>query len=306
MAAVGSAGSSVARAWRGLPDNARAALWITVGTIFFASNDAMVKFVGADIHPVQMALFRYALGLILLAPLFARLGWSGLGTRRLGLHFLRALIAGVGQAGVFYAVVHLHLADATAISFSRPLFLTVFAVVILGESVGWRRWAATLAGFGGVLIMIRPGQIGIDPASLVAVASAFLFGLGLVLIRLLAATDPPPRILFYYHLFGVLMFAGPAIWLWTPPTGLQWALLFLIGVLTTAAMVCFVRGFAAGEASVVGPMEYTRLVYAALIGFFVFSEVPDVWTWVGAAVIVASTVYVARREAMAGGRMPAG
>jgi drug/metabolite transporter (DMT)-like permease len=301
-----SPGSAAARAWRRLPDNARAALWITVGTVFFASNDAAVKFVGADIHPVQMALFRYGLAMILLAPLFARLGWSGLRTKRLGLHFVRALIAGVGQAGVFYAVVHLPLADATAISFSRPLFVTVLAVVILGEIVGWRRWAATLVGFGGVLVMMRPGHMGIDPASIVAVVSALLFGLGLVLIRLLAATDPPPRILFYYHLFGVLMFAAPAAWLWTPPTGLQWILLVLIGVLTTAAMVCFVRGFATGESSVVGPMEYTRLVYAALLGFFVFSEVPDLWTWTGAAIIVASTVYVARREAMAGPRVPGG
>ena len=299
-------GGNVARAWQGLPQNVRAAAWITVGTIFFAANDAMVKSVGAEIHPIQMALFRYAIGFVLLSPIFLRLGRSGLATKRPGMHFMRALIAGIGQAGVFYAVVHLKLADATAISFSRPLFVTVLAVLILGETVEWRRWAATLVGFGGVLVMLRPGQIGIDPASIVAVVCALLFGLGLILIRFLARTEPAPRILFYYHAFGVLMFAGPAAWLWTPPTAFQWFLLLMIGALTTAAMVCFVRGFTIGEASVVGPMEYTRLVYAALIGFFVFSEVPDAGTWAGAAIIVASTIYIARHEAKAGGRVPIG
>jgi drug/metabolite transporter (DMT)-like permease len=306
MAASGSTEGHFARSWRRLPENVRAAAWITIGTIFFASNDALVKSMGAEIHPVQMALFRYAIGFILLTPMFIRLGSAGLATKRPGMHFMRALIAGVGQAGVFYAVVHLKLANATAISFSRPLFVTVLAVLILGETVGWRRWTATLVGFGGVLVMLRPGQIGIDPASIVAVVCALLFGLGLILIRFLARTEPAPRILFYYHAFGVLMFAGPAAWLWAPPTAFQWFLLLMIGVLTTAAMVCFVRGFTIGEASVVGPMEYTRLVYAALIGFFIFSEVPDAGTWIGAAIIVASTIYIARHEAKAGGRAPIG
>jgi drug/metabolite transporter (DMT)-like permease len=286
--------------WTTLPPNARAVLLVTVGTIFFAANDAMVKFLGGDIHPVQMALFRYALGMILLAPMFARLGRSGLRTGRFWLHAVRAVLAGAGQAGVFYAVIHLPLADATAISFSRPLFVTALAVVLLGETVGRRRWAATGIGFIGVLVMMRPGQLGFDPAAIVAVACAVVFGVALILIRLLAATEPPPRILFYYHAIGAMMFAGPAAWLWREPSSVQWLLLLMIGVLTTAGMVCFVRAFAAGEASVVGPMEYIRLVYAALIGYVVFSEVPDVVTGVGAAIIVAATLYVARVEAMRG------
>jgi drug/metabolite transporter (DMT)-like permease len=288
--------------WAALPPNARAAILITVGTIFFAVNDAMVKFIGGEIHPVQMALFRYAIGFVLLAPMFARLGRAGLRTKRPWLHAARAILACSAQAGVFYAVVHLPLADATAISFSRPLFVTALAVVLLGETVGWRRWAATGIGFVGVLVMMRPGQTGFDSAALVAVVCAIAFGLSLILIRILAATDPPLRILFYYHVIGVVMFAGPSAWLWEDPTAIQWPILFLIGVLTTVAMICFVRAFATGEASVVGPMEYVRLVYAALIGYVVFSEVPDAVTGIGAAIIVAATLYVARVEAMAGRR----
>jgi len=289
-------------AWSKLPGNVRGALLILLGSMFFAANDAMVKFVGGNIHPVQIALIRYSLGVVFLAPMFVGLGLTGLKTARIGLHLGRALVATIGQLAVYYAVVHLMLADATAIMFSRPLFITVLAVVLLGETVGWRRWSATIVGFAGMVVMVRPGQMGFDPASMVAIAAALLFALSLVLIRKLASTEPPARILFYYHVSGSLLFLGPALWLWVEPSALQWLLLFLIGVLTTIGMVCFVRGFAVGEASIVGPMEYSRLVYAALVGYFVFAELPDAWTWVGAAIIVASTLYVTRHEAMSGRR----
>ena len=289
-------------AWRKLPANARGALLISIGSIFFAANDAMVKFVGGDIHPMQIALIRYSLGVLLLSPMFMRLGLSGLKTRRPGLHLVRALVASIGQVGVYYAVVNLMLADVTAIMFSRPLFITILAVLLLGESVGLRRWSATAIGFAGMVVMVRPGHFGVDPGSVIAIGSALLFALSLTLIRMLASSEPPPRILFYYHGFGALVFLAPALWLWVSPSPLQWLLLILIGMLTTIGMVCFVRGFAVGEASIVGPMEYTRLIYAALIGYFVFAEIPDAWTWVGAAIIVASTLYVARHEAMSGRR----
>jgi len=289
-------------AWKRLPANARGVLLILVGTFFFAANDATVKFVGGDIHPVQIAFVRYSLGVLLLWPMFARLGLQGLKTARAGLHLTRAVVASIAQVGAYYAVVNLLLADATAISFSRPLFITVLAVLMLGEAVGWRRWSATAIGFAGVLVMVRPGHTAFDPVSLIAIAAAMLFALSIVFIRKLGITEPPARILFYYHAIGALLLLGPALSIWAAPSALQWLLLLLIGVLTTIAMFCFVRGFAAGEASVLGPTEYTRLIWAAAIGYFAFAEVPDTWTWVGAAIIVGSTLYVARHEAMSGHR----
>jgi drug/metabolite transporter (DMT)-like permease len=272
---------------------------IMLGVLIFALNDVIVRLAGANIDPVQMTFFRYATGTVLLTPLFLRAGADALKTRKLGLHIGRAIIASIAQAGAFYAVVHLYLADATAISFSRPLFMTFLAVVILGEVVGWRRWMATAAGFIGVIVMVRPGQSAIHDAWMVALASALVFALALILIRKLSATEPPIRILFYYQLSGLVVFIGPAAWVWKAPTWYEWPMLLTIGVLTTLAMVCFVRGYAAGEASILGPMEYTRLIFAALLGFFVFVEVPSVWTWIGAAIIVASTIYIARVEAFA-------
>ena len=280
---------------RALPANAQGALWILVGSLFLSANDAVVKTLGTDFHPIQMALFRYAIGMVLLLPWFVKAGRETWHTRRIRTHFARAMIAGIGQAAVYYGVIHLYLADATAVAFSRPLFLTMLAVLFLGEAVGWQRWAATAFGFAGVLVMVRPGGSEFDIAWAVALVAAVLFALGILFIRRLATTEPSIRILFYYHVFGIALFVGPSAAIWQAPEPDQFALLMLIGALTCAGMVCFVQGFSIGEASFVGPFEYLRLIYAALIGYWMFAEIPSIWTGAGAVMIIASALYIVRR-----------
>lgn len=283
--------------WASLPGNLRGILWISVGALLFSVVDVFVKTLGRTFGPFELALFRYAIGMVVLGPVFVRMGWHGLATRRIGLHLLRMSLAFAAQLGVFVSIIYLPLADATAFMFSKPLFTTVIAVWLLSEAVGARRWTATIIGFAGVLIMIRPGSDSMDPVALVAVGSAVTFALANVLIRMMATTEPASRILFYYHVGGILVFAGPAIWVWRTPVGIEWLLMLAIGVLTTAAMVCYVRAFSAGEANAVGPSENLRLIYAALFGYFLFAEVPSMWTGIGAAIIIASAYYIARAEA---------
>jgi drug/metabolite transporter (DMT)-like permease len=293
--------------WARLPGNVRGVLWVTMGTLAFAVNDVVVKFLGKTFHPFELALFRYGFGFLILLPVFLQMGAAGLRTGVLRWHLFRLVLACIGQIGVYVSVINLLLADATAIAFSRPLFTTLVAVIFLHEVVLWRRWAATAVGFAGVVIMVRPGEGGLDPVALFAVGAALIFAVANVLIRVLSRTEPPNRILFYYHAGGILVFLGPALWVWRTPTGAEWLLLAALGALTTVGMIGFVRGFAVGEASIVGPMEYTRLLYAGLFGFFVFAELPSYWTLTGAAIIVASTLYIARVEARRGGRVgPAG
>ena len=280
-----------------LTPNMQGAVLVLCGTFFFVLTDIVVKFTGKSIHPAQMSLFRYGIGFVLLAPLFIRTGRARLQTKRLKLHFFRAIIASVGQAGVYYAVIHLHLADATAMTFTRPLFLTILAILILKEVVGSHRWAATVIGFSGVIVMMRPFGGEVDIAWGVALFTAFLFAAGLIMIRVLGRDDPPGTILFWYHIFGVLIFAGPAAYVWVDPTPLEWVQLCLIATSTAIGMNFFVRGFSVGESSLMGTMEYTRLVFAALTGYFIFSEIPDIWTGVGAAIIVSATIYITRHEA---------
>jgi len=282
--------------WLRLPGNLRGVIWIVLGSLAFALNDGVIKFLGVKFDAAQLAFVRYLIGLFLLGPVFVSMGVSGLATRRLGLHLTRLVIACTAQVGVFYAVIHLYLADATAIAFSRPLFTTIVAVFLLSEVVSARRWIATIVGFGGVIIMVRPGHAGVDPVALIAVAAALTFAVANILIRMLSRTEPPNRILFYYHAGGTLVFLGPAIWVWQAPVGVEWFLLALIGLLTTIGMIGFVRGFSVGEANAVGPIEYIRLIFAALVGYVVFAEIPSIWTVTGATVIIASALYIARDE----------
>jgi len=280
-----------------LPENLRGILWLILGAFLFVLVDVFVKMLGRKFDPFQLALFRYAIGWIVLAPIFIRMGRSNLRTQHIGLHLLRMVLAFAAQLGVFVSVIYMLLADATAFMFTKPLFTTVVAVLLISEAVSARRWVATLVGFVGVLIMVRPGSDSMDPVALIAIGAAMTFAVANVLIRMLARTEPPNRILFYYHIGGIVAFTGPAIWVWRTPVGNEWLLLIAIGVITTAGMVCYIRAFSVGEPSAVGPSENVRLIYAALFGYFLFSEIPSIWTGIGAAIIVASTYYIARDEA---------
>lgn len=289
--------SRATEAWYRLPGNMRGILWISVGTILFALTDVVVKTLGRTFHPFELGLFRYLIGFLMLAPVFLRMGPAQLKTSRIGLHLGRLVLATVAQLGIFVSIINMKLADATAIMFSKPLFTTVVAVFILSELVTARRWAATAVGFAGVIIMMRPGAGAIDPVALIAVASALTFAVANTMIRLMSTTEPPNRILFYYHIGGILILIGPALWVWQTPVGIEWGMLALIGMLTTFGMICFVRAYSVGEANAVGPIEYIRLIYAGFFGYFIFSETLDIWTVLGGFIIVGSTLFIARDEA---------
>ncbi len=289
--------SRLASYWTGLPANLRGILWLSLGAFLFVIVDVFVKATGGKFDPLEISVFRYSIGFVLLSPLFMKLGWNGLKTQRFKLHLFRMCLAFMAQLGIFITVIYMPLADATAFMFSKPLFTTVVAVFILSEVVSGRRWTATLVGFAGVLVMVRPGSESMDPIAFIAVGSALTFAVANVLIRKLSATEPPARILFYYHVGGSLVFAAPAYLVWVTPVGIEWVLMGGIGVFTTAGMFCYVRAFGTGEANAVGPAENLRLIYAALFGFFLFSEIPSVWTIIGASIIVVATYYIARSEA---------
>ena len=283
--------------WLRLPPNFRGIMWLSMGAFLFAVVDVFVKSLGGRFDPLQISFFRYGCGLIFLVPVFIGLGAANMKTERLPLHLLRMFLAFAAQLGIFITVIYMPLAEATAFMFSKPLFTTVVAVFVLHEVVTRQRWSATIVGFIGVLVLVRPGADAFDPLALVAVASALTFAIANVLIRKLSTTEPTGRILFYYHIGGVLLFLGPAAYAWTMPVGIEWLKLIGIGGLTTLGIFGFMRAFAVGEANAVGPAENVRLIYAALFGYFLFAEIPSIWTGVGALIIVASAYYIAQVEA---------
>ena len=282
--------------WDRLTPNLRGIFWFSIGTLLFATVDVVVKYLGRSFHPLELAFFRYFVGTILLLPLFIRHGIVGMKTNVFGLHFLRLSFAYLAQLCIFIAVIYLPLADATALSFSKPLFTTVVAMIILREVVSKIRWLATGVGFFGVLLMIQPGIGAFNPIALFAILSALFFALGNVLIRILARTEPATRILFYYHSGGLLVGFITVVWVWKTPVGGEWVPLILIGMLTTLAMICYVKAFSIGEASAIGPTEYVRLIYAATFGYFLFNELPNLWTVIGALIIIGTSLLIAREE----------
>tara|TARA_B100000686_G_scaffold174838_1_gene181916 strand:+ start:836 stop:1750 length:915 start_codon:yes stop_codon:yes gene_type:complete len=290
--------SRIKKFWLVLPGNLRGILWLTAGVLILSIVNVLVKALGNKFHAIEIAFFRYLTGFILLSPIFFRMGWRNLKTKRLPLHLLRMSLAFIGQVLIFVSIIYLPLADATAFGFTKPIFTAIAAVILLREAITNRRWFLTGLGFVGVLIMLRPGSGAVDPMALIAIAAAIVWGVANVLIRMLSSTEPTNRILFYYHIGGVSAFLLPALMVWQTPYGIEWLLLGSIGVGTTLCMFCYFRAFAVGEANAVAPAEYTGLVYAALLGFFIFSEIPSFWILSGAMVIILSTYLIARDEAI--------
>ena len=290
----------------GLSPNHRGALWMLAAGLGFTLNGTLVKTLGQQgLDAYQIAFFRSLVGLLAVSPLLWRIGFSRLRSRHPWLHVFRVIFGVGAMVCGFYALTRLPLADVTALGFTTPLFATVLAVIFLREPVRWRRWSATALGFLGVVIMVRPGAGTFEPAAVVALGMAFGIAAALVLVKRLPAGESQIAMLFYFGLRSVLITAGPAAAVWQPPSGPQYLLLIVMGLLGLGSQAMMIHAFRIGEASFVAPFDYGKLLAAGLLGFFVFAEVPDLWTLTGAAIIVGATLYIARREAAVGHPSPA-
>ncbi len=301
-AAVGSARATARARWLVLPGNVRGAIWIVLASVLFSIMAAMVKIVGARLHSLEIGFFRCAFGLLVILPFMVRAGPAVFRTERPFMHLWRGLLGTTAMFCGFYALTHLPLADATAISFANSLFMIVLAVLFLGEKVRWRRWSATAVGFLGVLIMVGPGGHGLDLPMAAALFGTLCVATVSVVIKKLSATEAPLSILFSFGIVSTVVSAVPAALVWQTPTPSDLALMLLIGAVGSAAQSCGIRGFRAGEATAVAPFDYFRLLFAGLFGYLLFGDVPTPYTLMGAGLIVASTLYIARREASLGRR----
>ncbi|MBI1179252.1 MAG: EamA family transporter [Alphaproteobacteria bacterium] len=276
-------------------DNLRGAVWILGAALMNAVVMSLVKLTGQTLPPTMIAFFRGVFGLLIMAPIMWRAGPAGFASRQPRLQLLRASSSGIILLAGFYSFVHLPLAQVTSILFSRPLFMLVLAALILGERIRLYRSAATLAGFVGVLIVVRPGP-SMDPSALVAVGAALLAASNIVMVKLLTRTDRTETLIFYAVLGQTVVLSVPAALEWQTPSGRELLLLLGVAVSATVLQTCMVRGYRLAEASAMAPFDYSRLLFSTTAGFLIFSEVPDVWTGVGALILVASTFYITRRE----------
>lgn len=262
----------------------------------FAAMMATVRKVSPEIHPFEAAFFRNLFGTIFILPWFFRAGSHALRTGRPAMHVMRSVCGLVAMLLLFTALGMLPLADVTALSFTAPLFATVGAALGLSEHVGRRRWTATLVGSFGALVIIRPGA-GTFKASLVALASAVAIAAAQLSVKSLSRTEHPNAIVLIMGLLMTPMSLLPAAFVWTWPNWSTFLWLLWMGLVATIGQVFLVRAMQAADASAVMPFDFFRLIFASALGWLMFGERPDAWTWIGAAVIVAATVYIARREA---------
>lgn len=284
--------------WDSLPANARGSVWMILSSLAFAVMATGIKLLGRDLPVVEILFFRQLFVLVLVSPAIARGFPSVLRTSRWPVHLTRSLLAFVAMTAGFTALVHLPLAEATAISFARTLFTTILAIVFLHEVVGWRRWTATLVGFLGVVIVARPSPDHFNEYALLALLSAFFVAALQIALRSLARTERPITIMTYQNVALSLLLAGPTAYFWVTPTLEQLGLLAVLGGFMSVVQWTMIKAYGVGDASAIAPMEYGRLVFAAIAGMLVFSEFPTVYTLAGAALIIGSTLYTLRRNSI--------
>jgi len=283
----------------GLSGNLRGIAWMALSTMAFSSMHAIVRDVTQTLHPFEVAFFRQFLGVFVLAPWFIRYGLAPLRTRRLGLHVMRAGVNVVAMFAFYYALSLVPLAQVSALGFSVPIFTAILAMIFLGERVRLRRWAAILFGFSGVFVALAPDlqETGtVTLGSLLVVVSSAAWAIALIFIKILGRTDSTITITTYMVLLMTPMSLVPALSVWEWPTLEMFGFLMMIGVLGTVGQLTIVQAMKEGETHVVMPIDFTKLMWAAILGFLWFHEVPTAYTWLGGAMIFGSTMYITWRE----------
>ncbi len=288
--------------WYALPPNSRGAVWIIAAAACFSLMAVCVKAAGRTLPVFELIVLRTVFAVLFLTPLCYRVGRGVLVTRHWKPHIVRSVLGIGGAASFYFAVAHLELALVTTLGFTRTLFIIVLALIFLGEVIRWRRSLATAVGFVGVLICMQPGTASFDPWTLAGLSFA-LFAAGVTTaIKRLTVTESPLTILIYtYLLMGVIALV-PALLTWHAPDATELCLMALIAAFSIIAQGCVIQGLKIGELTALAPFEYSRLLFAALFGYLFFAEVAGLNTWMGAAVIVMSTLYIALREAQLGRR----
>jgi len=266
-------------------------------TLFGSFMGAGVKFLSDDLHPITICFYRCLMGLIIITPFVAKNNFKALQTDNMRLQIFRALINIISMICWFSAIGMMHFEKATALGFTTPLFTTVLAVLILGEVIRFHRTAALLLGFIGILIIIRPGYMPFEFGTILMLIASFSFSFVLIFVKKLSATDSSLTIIFYHLLYMTPAFFILSLIYWENIDLNQLIIFSLMGASGLLSHWCLAQAFKMSDTTFVMPLQFTKLIWASLIGLFIFAEQPDIWTWIGGIVIFISVVYITYREA---------
>ncbi|MFT5116228.1 MAG: drug/metabolite transporter (DMT)-like permease [Parasphingorhabdus sp.] len=288
--------SKLSAYWNNIPQNIRGVLWILASSFFLSLMMVALKYASNVMNFWELLFIRSLYAIVFILPIVFRQGITSIYTQRPAFHLLRGALGGCSFISFFLAIIHLDLTLATTLGFSRSLFVIIFAIVFLGEIVGWRRSLATIVGFAGVVVCLNPGTDSFNPWMFSALLFAFFAALAMITVKSLTRTENPLAIVLYTYISVGLLTAGPALYYWQTPTFYELFLVAIIAIFSTLGQACLVQGLKAGETTVVAPFEYSRILYASLFGYYLFNEIPTISTALGATLIVASSLYIAVRE----------
>lgn len=280
------------------------AMWALMSCALLSLLSAFGRHIAKlGVEPSQIVFCRILFAFLCLVPWFVlRSGRLRFSAKQLKLYLIRSIASMCAMTTWFYALSMAPVGEVTALGFLAPLFTTVGAALFLGETVRLRRWTATIIGFCGALIIIRPGMVELGAGGWCAVASAVFMGASSLFIKQLTRGDDPVTIVFLSHLVLIPISIIPALFTWTWPSWDVWMFLLGMGPIAVLAHLALTKAFSVADASVVATFDFAKLPWAVLFGWVAFGEVSDVWTWVGATVIFSAALYIVRRESRIKGR----
>lgn len=284
----------IAASW---PAPVKGALMMTGAACAFSVMIVLIRHTSQELHPFCVAFWRNAFGLVFMLPWLAHRGLGGLKTHKLRLYGLRGIAGITAMLTWFYALSVMPMAEAVALSFTTPLFATIAAAVVLRETVRARRWTATAIGFVGVLVILRPGVQAVSPAALLVLVSTIAVAFSVVVIKILSRSEPSNAIVTYMVIVLTPLSLPPALIFWSWPDWHTVLALAGIGLAGTIGHIGFTNAMRLADASAVLPIDYIRLPLVALAGYALYGEAMDIFSWLGATIIIGSTLYIAHREA---------
>jgi drug/metabolite transporter (DMT)-like permease len=270
---------------------------ILASTVFLGCSDVTAKYLSATLPSIEIAWIRFLVFAMIMVPaMLPGTRLFALQSERPGLQVMRGVALLSSSLFFISGLRFLPIAEASATGFIAPLFVTALSIAFLGEKVGVRRWLATIAGLIGVLIILRPGSSAFHPAAFFPIVSALAWACTLIMTRMMSGKERAITTMTWSAITGVCILSALVPLVWVTPSWHDILFGIFIGVASTAGQWIVVLAFRYADASVLAPFSYTQLVWVSVLGFFVFGEVPDIWTIAGAAVIVISGLYTAHRE----------
>ena len=292
MATSGSAGRTTA----GSSSVLKGVLIAVVAMVFFSSVHSAVRELSDTMSAFQIVFWRMSVSVLLMMPFYLWKGFHHLKTRRLKMHVHRSALNFIGMVLWFHAISIVPLGKAVAIHFTLPLFVLILAAIVLHEKVGPRRIVATVIGFSGMLVILRPGVEAVGWPEAMILGSAALYGANVIYLKFMVGSETPLSITFYTNALICLFCIPPAIWYWQPTTVDDIIPIALIGIMGTVAPWMFTVALRSTDASVIAPIDFLRLPFTVTFAFIFFGEVPEIWVWIGGAIIFLSTWYITARE----------